>query len=57
MLILALVALILEGEQNIVEEMNSLGTSRKDNARYDILKSEREHCTGECVPILKNLSG
>ena len=36
--------------------MNSLGTSRKDNARYDILKSEREDLYRECVPILKNLS-
>ena len=52
---LNLVALILEGEQNIVEEMNSLGTSRKDNARYDILKSEREDLYRECVPILKKL--
>ena len=39
---LNLVALILEGEQQIVEEMNSLGTSSKDNARYDSLKLERE---------------
>ena len=52
---LNLVALILEGEQQIVEEMNSLGTSRKDNARYDILKSEREDLYRECVPILKKL--
>ena len=52
---LNLVALILEGEQKIVQEMNSLGTSRKDNARYDILKSEREDLYRECVPILKKL--
>ena len=52
---LNLVALILEGEQKIVEEMNSLGTSRKDNARYDILKLEREELYKECVPILKKL--
>jgi len=52
---LNLVALILEGEQQIVEEMNSLGTSRKDNARYDILKLEREELYKECVPILKKL--
>ena len=36
---LNLVALILEGEQGIVEQMNSLGTSAADNARYDSLKS------------------
>ena len=52
---LNLVALILEGEQLIVEEMNSLGTSRKDNARYDALKLEREALYRECVPILKKL--
>ena len=52
---LNLVALILEGEQQIVEEMNSLGTSSKDNARYDTLKLEREKLYKECVPILKKL--
>jgi tetratricopeptide (TPR) repeat protein len=52
---LNLVALILEGEQKIVEEMNSLGTSSKDNARYDTLKLEREKLYLECVPILKKL--
>ena len=52
---LNLVALILEGEQQIVEEMNSLGTSSKDNARYDSLKLEREKLYQECVPILKKL--
>ena len=50
---LNLVALILEGEAQIVEEMNSLGTSRKDNARYDALKIEREELYRECVPILE----
>tara|TARA_B100001057_G_scaffold139191_1_gene138873 strand:+ start:4204 stop:5427 length:1224 start_codon:yes stop_codon:yes gene_type:complete len=52
---LNLVALILEGEQKIVEEMNSLGTSSKDNAQYDLLKLEREKLYQECVPILKKL--
>lgn len=52
---LNLVALILEGEAAVVEEMNSLGTSRKDNARYEVLKSEREALYKECVPILKGL--
>ena len=37
-----LTSLILSGEADIVEEMNSLGTSRADNARYDALKKERE---------------
>lgn len=52
---LNLVALILEGEQTIVEQMNSLGTSAADNAKYDALKSDREELYKECVPILKSL--
>ena len=54
---LNLVALILEGEQTIVEQMNSLGTSASDNAKYDALKSDREELYKECVPILKSLIG
>lgn len=52
---LNLVALILEGEQTIVEQMNSLGTSAADNAKYDALKLDREEIYKECVPILKSL--
>ncbi len=52
---LNLVALILEGEAAVVEEMNSLGTSRADNARYETLKGQRESLYKECVPILKGL--
>ena len=52
---LNLVTLILEGENTIVEEMNGLGTSRADNARYDELKIERENIYKECVPILEKL--
>ena len=52
---LNLVALILEGEAGIVEEMNSLGNSRKDNARYEVLKKERESLYKDCVPILRGL--
>ena len=52
---LNLVALILDGEQEIVNEMNSLGTSRSDNLRYDELKITREELYKECVPILKEL--
>ena len=35
---LNLVALILEEEPEIVDKMNSLGTSRADNAKYKVLK-------------------
>lgn len=52
---LNLVALILEGEQDIVDEMNTLGTSRSDNLRYDELKKTREDLYKSCVPILKDL--
>ncbi len=52
---LNLVALILEGEQTIVEQMNGLGTSSADNAKYDALKLDRENLFKECVPILKSL--
>ncbi len=52
---LNLVALILDGEQDIVSQMNSLGTSRADNIKYDELKELRENLYNQCVPILKNL--
>ena len=52
---LNLVSLILNGESTIVEEMNSLGNSRADNARYDELKLKREDLYRECIPILKGL--
>lgn len=50
-----LTSLILDGESEIVDEMNSLGTSRADNARYDLLKEKRESLYLECVPLLKSL--
>ena len=52
---LNLVALILEDESSIVEQMNSLGNSRADNAKYDELKAKREELYLECVPVLKDL--
>lgn len=52
---LNLVAVILEGEAGLVEEMNSLGNSRADNARYEVLKKEREDLYQECIPILKKI--
>ena len=52
---LNLVSLILNGESTIVDEMNSLGNSRADNARYDELKLKREDLYRECIPILKTL--
>ena len=50
-----LTTLILAGESAIVEEMNSLGTSRADNAKYDVLKKNRESLYLECIPLLNSL--
>ena len=52
---LNLVSVILEDEIKIVEEMNNLGNSNKDNQRYDELKVEREDLYKECVPLLEEL--
>ena len=52
---LNLVSVILEDEAAMVEEMNNLGNSRKDNERYDKLKLEREDLYRECVPLLEEL--
>ncbi|MDA9595538.1 tetratricopeptide repeat protein [Flavobacteriaceae bacterium] len=52
---LNLVALILEGEEDIVTEMNNLGTSRADNLKYDKLKESRENLYKQTIPILKDL--
>ena len=52
---LNLVSVILEDEVSIVEQMNSLGNSKKDNIRYDELKVEREDLYKECVPLLQEL--
>jgi len=52
---LNLVALILEEESRIVEEMNYLGNTRAENAKYEILSKKRESVYLECVPILRKL--
>ena len=43
----------LSAEKTIVEEMNGLGTSRADNARYDELKGKRNAMYVEAVPFLE----
>lgn len=48
--------LILEGEAAIVEEMNGLGNSRADNARYDELKEKRRKMYEEAMPYLERAS-
>ncbi len=46
-------ALILGGEKQIVDEMNNLGTSSKDYARYDELKGKRDDLYKSAVPYLE----
>ena len=52
---LNLVALILEEDVRIRDQMDKLGTSRADDLKYDKLKLERENIFKECIPILKSL--
>jgi len=44
---------ILDGESEIVEEMNSLGTSAADNKKYDALKEERTKLYNDAIPYLE----
>ncbi len=46
-------AMLLGRESKIVEEMNGLGTSSKDNKRYETLKAERESLYKSAVPYLE----
>lgn len=48
-----LVALKLEAETPINTEMNKLGTSDKDNKRYDVLKAEKKKLYQSVIPILE----
>ena len=52
---LNLAALILDGEPELVEKMNSLGNSRADNIKYEQLLKQREKLFLEAVPVLENL--
>lgn len=52
---LNLVSVILEDETVIVEEMNNLGNSRKDDLRYEELKEQRQDLYRECIPLLEDL--
>ena len=48
-----LAVLQLDGEQKIVDEMNSLGTSKKDMVRYDQLKAKRDDLYRKAVVYLE----
>jgi len=47
-------AVLLKGEAAIVEEMNGLGTSAKDDRRYDELKGQRTALYEEVLPYLES---
>ena len=49
-------SIILQGEKDLVEEMNNLGTSAADNRRYDELKEERNEMYREALPYLEGAS-
>ena len=53
---LNLAALILDGEPELVEKMNSLGNSRADNIKYEQLQKQREELFLEAVPVLEKLT-
>lgn len=54
---LNLVTLILDGEKELVDKMNSLGNSRADNLKYDKLLAQREALYREAVPYLEKSLG
>ncbi|MCY4160390.1 MAG: hypothetical protein OXE77_00830 [Flavobacteriaceae bacterium] len=50
---LNLTNLILEEDQEIVDQMNNLGTSKADDAKYEELKAKREELYLETIPLLE----
>ncbi len=49
-----LAALILGQEQSILDQMNSLGSSRSDDLKYDNLKEKRNQMFLEAIPFLES---
>ncbi len=43
----------LDGEKKIVDEMNKLGNSEKDNKRYEVLKKQRQEIFKSAIPFLE----
>lgn len=50
---LNLAILKLDGEKKIIDEMNKLGTSEKDNKRYEVLKKQRQAVFIDTLPFLE----
>ena len=46
-------AVILSKEREIIDEMNGLGMSKKDNERYEELSEERKEIYKEAIPYLE----
>ena len=46
-------ALVLNKEQALIEEMNGLGTSKKDDLRYDELRQMRQDVYKDAIPYLE----
>ena len=45
-------ALVLGGEETLIEEMNGLGSSKEDDKRYDELREERQSLYRSAIPYL-----
>lgn len=45
--------LILQGEQELIEKMNALGTSSADNKKYDDYKAQRTQLYKDAIPYLE----
>ena len=50
---LNMAAIKLRGDKKLVDEMNKLGTSDKDNKRYEVLKNERTALFKSALPFLE----
>jgi hypothetical protein len=50
---LNLAILKLDADKKIIEEMNKLGTSEKDNKRYEVLKKQRSDMFNSALPYLE----
>jgi tetratricopeptide (TPR) repeat protein len=48
-----LAILKMRDEQKIIDEMNKLGTSEKDNKRYEVLKKQRDEMYRSAIPSLE----
>ena len=50
---LNLAILKLDADKKMIEEMNKLGTSEKDNKRYEVLKKQRSDMFNSALPYLE----